>query len=57
MGESVEVDAIAPDTLRTLVRRCIEQHIDREALDRMLTVETAERETLQNVIDALGDVA
>jgi hypothetical protein len=45
-GESVEVDAIPPDTLREMVRNCIEQHIDQDRLDRLRVVEAAERETL-----------
>src|SRR5262249_24048740 len=34
-GESVEVDAIEPDVLRQMVRDCIENHIDPEALARL----------------------
>ena len=49
-GESVEVDAIHPDDLRNLVRRCIEQHIDPDLHERTRTIEKAERETLRNVI-------
>jgi hypothetical protein len=45
-GESVEVDAIAPDQLRDICERCITQHIDDEQLDRTRAVEDAERETL-----------
>jgi hypothetical protein len=45
-GESVEVDAIAPDQLRAICDRCITQHIDDEQLQRTLQVEEAERETL-----------
>lgn len=48
-GESVEVDAIPPATLRELVRDAIEQHIDRGALDRLRVVEQAERETLRSL--------
>ena len=37
-GESVEVDAIPPATLRRMVSDLIEQHIDGEALSRLKTV-------------------
>jgi hypothetical protein len=45
-GESVEVDAIAPDQLRAICEQCITQHIDGERLQRTLDVEQAECETL-----------
>lgn len=45
-GESVEVDAIPPDTIRQMARQCIEQHIDQDRLERLRLVERAERETL-----------
>lgn len=51
-GESVEVDAIPPDSLRELVRVCVEQHIDPDALDRLQVVEESERETMQRISDA-----
>lgn len=38
-GESVEVDAIPPAQLRSLVRGCIERHIDRDALRRTKQIE------------------
>ncbi len=44
-GESVEVDAIEPTYLRQLVRECIEQHIDRRALEKSKNLEKKERET------------
>jgi hypothetical protein len=49
VGESVEVDAIDPDTLRELCDDCIAQHIDPEQYGRTLAVEEAERETLTAV--------
>jgi hypothetical protein len=49
-GDSVEVDAIAPDELRTLCERCITQHIDQQRLKRTLAVEESERETLALVV-------
>jgi hypothetical protein len=45
-GESVEVDAIDPDTLRSLCEACITRHVDSEQLQRTQAVEEAERETL-----------
>ena len=49
-GESVEADAIAPATLRALVRDCIEKHIDGDALERTKLVEEQERETLVRIL-------
>jgi hypothetical protein len=49
-GESVEVDAIDPDTLRGLCETCITQHIDQEQLERTRAVEEAERDTLATMI-------
>jgi hypothetical protein len=49
-GESVEVDAIPPDTLRHIVRREIELHIDVRELNQLRTIEAAERETLESMI-------
>jgi len=48
-GESVEVDAIPPNTLRQLVRSCIEAHIDREELQRVQMIEKEERNALQRI--------
>ena len=50
VGDSVEVDAIPPDTLRELVGGCIEQHVDQRRLRQLRTVEEAERETLQGIV-------
>jgi hypothetical protein len=50
VGESVEVDAIAPSMLRTLVRRAIEQHIDPDALALTRSVEASERDVLTEMI-------
>jgi len=49
-GESVELDAIPPATLRALVRDCIERHIDPAILER-----TREQERLERV--SLADLA
>ncbi len=56
-GESVEVDAIQPNQIRQLVRDCIEQHINQDALERTLAIEEAERETLQTIIENMEDAA
>jgi hypothetical protein len=48
-GDSVEVDAIAPSTLRLMVRKCIEAHLDREEFRRLQVVEEEERETLRRI--------
>jgi hypothetical protein len=40
------VDVIPLDTLRRLVRDCIEQHIDQRALEMALIAEDQERKTL-----------
>lgn len=45
-GESVEVDAIAPAALRTMIELVITSHIDDEALESELRAEQLERETL-----------
>ncbi len=45
-GESVEVDAIDPDTLRRIVTDAIVSHIDTEALEFQRNEEALERETL-----------
>jgi len=42
-GESVEVDAIPPKTLREIVERCIERHIDADQLRITKAIEQEER--------------
>ena len=56
-GESVEVDAIDPDTLRELCRNCITQHIDSGRLQRTRDVEEAERDTLATMIAGMEGAA
>ncbi len=46
-GQSVEVDAIPAPLLRALVRDSITTHVHPVALDQLLTVEEAERDTLR----------
>lgn len=53
-GESVEVDAIHPDTLRQMVENCITQHIDPSILDNTRRIEQAEREMLQTIIKGMA---
>lgn len=53
-GESVELDALPPDTLRDLVRQVIEFHVDEDALERTRAVEKAERETLREIAQSWG---
>jgi hypothetical protein len=48
-GESVELDAIPPATLRSLARECIEQHIDPGILARTKRTEALERATLTDL--------
>lgn len=45
--QSCELDALPPDILRELIRKCIEQHIDQKQLERHKAIESAERETLK----------
>jgi hypothetical protein len=44
--ESVELDAIEPDKLRTLVRKAIEVHLPADELGRLREIEAAERESM-----------
>lgn len=53
-GESVEVDAIDPDSLRALARRCITRHIDNHALDMLEKIEAQERRTLRSIADQVA---
>ncbi|MGW0841435.1 hypothetical protein ACWD26_14930 [Streptomyces sp. NPDC002787] len=52
-GESVEVDAIEPDTLRRIVREAIEQHIDTHALELTEAAEESERDYLWDLVAEL----
>jgi hypothetical protein len=45
-GDSVEVDAIPPGTLREMVESCIKQHIDVKAYEELLGEEGREKEIL-----------
>jgi hypothetical protein len=48
-GESVEVDAIPPAELRRIVEECITGHVDQQALEQTLAIETAEKATMQRI--------
>lgn len=48
-GESVEVDAIPPSQIRSLVERCIVQYLDAGELGRIGAVEEAEQNTLSQL--------
>jgi hypothetical protein len=52
-GGSVEVDAIDPATLRGMVEPCIKQHIDDQAYERLIEIEAAERETLEEIAEVV----
>ena len=52
--DAYEVDAIAPDDLRDLVRDCITQHINEQELVRAMATEREERSSFIQFIDAWG---
>lgn len=54
-GESVEVDAIPPDTLRSLVNELIEQHVDHRALATLRQAEASERQWLKRLAESIGN--
>jgi len=53
-GDSVELDALPSSELRTLVRECIEWHIDAAALDTLREAEQSEREILEQLAGEYG---
>jgi hypothetical protein len=53
-GDSVELDAMPPDLLRSIVRDCIETHIDAHQLAVTLAAEESEREYLLRLADAVA---
>jgi len=55
-GDSVEVDAVPPATLRAMVRGCIERHINQWRLTQLRRVEAQERETLNRIAGAMEAV-
>ena len=48
-GESVEVDAIPPKILRSMVKQVIERHIDKHQLHESRLIERQEREMMMNI--------
>jgi hypothetical protein len=48
-GESVEVDAIAPNILRSMVKKVIEKHIDEHQLFQSKLIEREEQEMMRSV--------
>jgi len=46
VGESVELDALPSSQLRDMVRNCIEEHVDQQALDALRAAERSERSIL-----------
>lgn len=50
VGNSYEVDSIAPSGLRAICRQCITRHIDDDRYQRTLRAEQAERDTLARMI-------
>lgn len=49
-GESVEVDAIPPGTLRSITREAIERHVDQRELELTKSVEQSEKDILRSMI-------
>lgn len=56
-GDSVDLDAIPPRTLRRLVREAIEQHIDHDALVKERQIEALERARLEDIAAYFGQAA
>lgn len=54
-GESVELDALPPRTLKAMVRAAIERHITPETLVALRTAEESERELLRAWGEQFGD--
>lgn len=53
VGESAEMDALHPNILKSIVRRCIELHVDMDAFHRLTGIERAEKETLKTITNNL----
>ena len=47
VGDSVELDALPPSTLRAMVREVIEQHVSPEAMQALRVAEDSERDLLR----------
>jgi hypothetical protein len=53
----VELDAMPPNTLRGLVRECLESHMDPNYLRHLKLAEREERRGLREIEDLLGGAA
>jgi hypothetical protein len=53
-GDSVELDALPASILRSLIRKTIEQHIDRDALDTLRAAEESEREFIERWAESIS---
>ena len=53
-GDSVELDAIHPEELRSLVTDCISSVIDAHQLKRILEIERMEKESIPELLQRLG---
>jgi hypothetical protein len=53
--ESVELDAIDPRRLRTMVERVINRHMPKKRYDELMAQEEREREHISNLIEQLED--
>lgn len=53
----VELDAIPPNTLRSMARTKLESHLDPEHLSRLKLAEGEERRGLRNIQNLIGGVA
>ncbi len=52
--DCAEIDAIPPSELRRRVKEAIEEHIDVDRWNRLITVEQAEQETLNRFVEGMG---
>ncbi len=54
-GDSVELDAIPPDELRTIARHYIERHVDQHQLKELRNIEAEARESLRQFAATWGE--
>ncbi len=54
-GESVDVDAIPPNTLRQLAEDRIVQHIDTYVWEQTKLIEEEERDVLEDMVRRVGE--
>jgi hypothetical protein len=53
-GRSVELDAIPPDQLKSLVERCVTRHISERKLQKIRQIEQEEEKTLRQFAERLS---